>query len=431
MNDHLDFLKGKKVLVACSGGLDSVVLSHLMLKGGYEMGIAHCNFKLRGKESDDDEEFVNHFAEQSGVPFYAESFETEKYAAENGISVQMAARELRYQWFEEIRKDFDYDYILTAHHADDSLETLLINLSRGTGLRGLMGIPEQNKYVVRPLLPFSRIQILEYAKSYNLFWREDSSNDKDDYLRNYLRHNVIPEMKEGNSSLLTNVRKTQDFLKDTELLINDYLVLIRKLVMTESKDELHIDVEKLQELPNTDALLYELLRPFNFTAWDDISELIHAQSGKQIFSKTHRLLKDRKRLILTETQQNKADEEYALGASVAEIRHPIHIDIASAEHFEITNAHTVFLDRELLKFPLTIRKWREGDSFYPFGMKGSKKLSKFFKDEKLSLVAKENSWVLCSDGKIVWVIGQRLDDRFKVTKTTRDIIKLTYTPINK
>ncbi|NND63095.1 MAG: tRNA lysidine(34) synthetase TilS [Flavobacteriaceae bacterium] len=430
--DHLEtkfsFLKGKRLLVACSGGLDSVVLSHLLYQANYEIGLAHCNFKLRNEESDEDEAFVKEFSKQMEVPFYAETFNTVKFAEETGVSIQMAARELRYIWFEEIRTDFKYDYILTAHHADDSLETLLINLSRGTGLRGLTGIPEVNNEIVRPLLKFSREEILNYAKAQNLFWREDSSNSKSDYFRNDLRHNVIPLLKQMTPSLLLNVLKTQSHLQDTKLLLDDYMMLVYKLAVTESEDGFAIDIEKLMELPNTNALLFEILRPFHFTAWEDISGLLTAQSGKQIYSQTHRLLKDREKLILTEISKNGDENSYWIDKDTSEIVHPILLNLESADHFEITNANTVFIDQKTIKFPLELRKWKEGDSFIPLGMKGKKKLSKFFKDEKLSLVAKESIWVLCSDQNIVWVVGQRPDERYKVTKDSTEILKIVYTP---
>jgi tRNA(Ile)-lysidine synthase len=425
---QLSFLTDKKLLVACSGGLDSVVLTHLLKESDFDIGLAHYNFFLRGNESDEDENFVDELAKKYGIPFLSETIDTEKYAETNKLSTQMAARELRYEWFDVLLKDFNYDYVLTAHHADDDLETFLINLSRGTGLRGLTGIQEVNDKVVRPLLSFSREEILQYAKTNELYWREDSSNAKTDYLRNKLRHNVIPQYKETIKNALQNFRKTQHYLKGSRALVDDYMELIYNLVMKEVGDGYEIDIQKISELPSTQALLFELLYPFGFSAWDDISELLTAQTGKQVFSSTHRLVKDRDVLLLNEISTDSSIEELNISEGTSEIRFPIELHFELAERFEITNANTVFVDNDDLSYPLLLRRWNDGDVFRPFGMEGKKKLSKFFKDEKLSLVAKEKVWVLCSNRTIVWVVGMRLDERFKVSKKTKNIIRIDYTP---
>ncbi len=421
---NFSFLENSKLIIACSGGLDSVVLTHLLHKLKYNIAMAHCNFSLRGKESDEDAIFTENLAETLGVPFYAETFDTKTFAKDHKLSTQMAARELRYQWFEEVAQSFKYDYILTAHHADDDLETFFINLSRGTGLKGLTGIPEQNKKIVRPLLTFSRGDILKFAKAQNCYWREDSSNKKTDYLRNKIRLEVLPQFKEVSEKVLENFQKTQNHLTASQALIEDYMALVYNLVISETESGYSLNIAKISELPNTDALLYELLHPFGFTAWDDIFKLLEAQSGKEVFSGTHRLLKDREFLLLTEIKT----EQYAdfkISEGISEIKNPLHLTFETDTPFEVTNAHTVFVAKELLEFPLTLRKWEAGDYFYPFGMKGKKKVSKFFKDEKVSLVAKEKAWVLCSKNSIVWVVGYRLDDRFKRTPQTEDLLKIS------
>jgi len=425
---QLSFLRDKKLLIACSGGVDSVVLTHLLIESDFDIGLAHCNFFLRGNESDEDESFVDELANKYGIPFLSETFDTKNYAETNKLSTQMAARELRYEWFDVLLKDFNYDYVLTAHHADDDLETFLINLSRGTGLKGLTGIREVNDKVVRPLLSFSREEILRYAKTNELYWREDSSNAKTDYLRNKLRHHVIPQYKESIKNALQNFRKTQQNLKGSRALVNDYITLIYNLVMTKVGDGYEINIQKISELPNTQALLYELLYPFGFSAWDDISELLTAQTGKQVFSSTHRLVKDRDILLLNEITTDSFMDELNISEGTSDIRAPIELHFESAERFEITNANTVFVDKDDLSYPLLLRRWNDGDVFQPFGMEGKKKLSKFFKDEKLSLVAKEKVWVLCSNRTIVWIVGMRLDERFKVSKETKNIIRIDYTP---
>ena len=418
-------LKGKKILIACSGGLDSVVLSRLFKELNYDISLAHCNFSLRGKESDEDEKFVILLADKLSIPIFNKKFNTKAYKIKHKLSTQVAARQLRYQWFEEVCTEHSFDYLATAHHLDDDLETFLINLSRGTGLRGLIGIPLINDKIIRPFLNFPRADILQYAKEKNSPWREDSSNQTSDYLRNKLRIEVIPRLKEVDHNLLNGFHQTQKYLNDSMALVNDYMALIKNLVVDETEDGFEIDVLKLQDLPNTNALLYELLAPFGFTAWDDISDLLTAQSGKQIFSESHRILKNRKSLLLVENSFVHNEETYTIKESDTVIDTPINLKIEQVDKTSDYTPSIVYLDLQKLNFPLQLRKWREGDSFYPFGMKGKKKLSKFFKDEKLSLVAKEKTWVLTSGNHIVWIVGMRSDHRFKVESQTKKILKIT------
>ncbi|MFT4699040.1 MAG: tRNA(Ile)-lysidine synthase [Flavobacteriaceae bacterium] len=417
------FLEGKKLLIACSGGLDSVVLSRLMKELNYNISLAHCNFSLRGLESDEDETFVNQLADKLSIPIFIKTFETKKYAAEHKVSTQVAARNLRYHWFNELKDENLYDYILTGHHLDDDLETFFINLSRGTGIRGLDGIPSIINSIVRPLLNFSREEILQFAERKNLNWREDSSNASRDYLRNKLRLDVIPNYKEIDSRVLNNFKTTQKNLRMSQNLIDDYMTLIKNLVITQVNNEYHFNVNQLKSLPNTDGLLYELLFPFGFNAWNDISELLSAQTGKQIFSKTHRLIKNREVLILAEINLEEISE-VVVKEGTEEIYFPFHLVFSKVNKIIETHENTVYLDRDKISFPLELRHWKEGDAFYPFGMKGKKKLSKLFKDEKLSLVAKEKIWLLCSENEIVWVVGMRLDDRFKTDDNTNEILKI-------
>ncbi len=424
IEQNLSLLKGKQLLIACSGGLDSVFLARTFHELEFRIGLAHCNFGLRDKESDADAEFVADLAEMLSVPFYEEFFQTEEYAKSRKLSIQMAARELRYAWFEEIRKDFGYDYILTAHHADDRLETFLINLSRGSGLRGLSGIPEISGFVVRPLLPFGREELFNHAREQRYHWREDSSNSKMEYLRNAIRQEVVPPMKKHLKGLINQFANTQNHLRESQALVEDYMVLIRQLVLKESDDGHILDIKKLNELPNPKALLYELLYPFGFTAWEDISDLLLAQSGKTVLSATHRLVKDRGSLLLTEIPSENETETIEIGERIERIDHPIELIFSSEEKVENSSTSEIYVDKSKLAYPLSVRKWRDGDYFYPFGMKGKKKLSKFFKDEKLSLVAKEKTWLLCSGDDIVWVIGYRADDRYKVDRDTKEIIRI-------
>ena len=424
---NFPFLKEKKLLIACSGGIDSVVLTRLLKELKFDISLAHCNFSLRGKESDGDEKFVVKLADKLSVPIFTKTFQTKNYANKNGISTQMAARDQRYHWFEELLNTQQFDYLLTAHHLDDDIETFLINLSRGTGLRGLTGIPSVNQKTIRPLLHFSRAEILTFAKKNNITWREDSSNASSYYFRNKLRLEVIPKLKESSESFLHNFQQTQAYLNESQALVGDYMLLIQNLVLSKTEEGIELNIHQLKELPNTKALLFQLLSPYGFTAWEDVLDLLNAQTGKQVFSKTHRLLKNRKVLLLTEISEENISESIFISEEVRQIESPIklHFEWVS-EVSELNNNNTIYVDFQKLKYPLELRNWKQGDSFYPFGMKGKKKLSKFFKDEKLSLVAKEKVRVLCTENVILWVVGLRPDNRFKVDKNTQKILKITY-----
>jgi tRNA(Ile)-lysidine synthase len=406
--------------------MDSVVLTHLCHKMKLDISLAHCNFNLRGDESDADEDFVLHLAEDLDVEIFIESFDTEAYAKTHKLSTQMAARELRYAWFDDLMEQLHFDYVLTAHHADDNLETFLINLSRGTGLEGLTGIPEINGNIVRPLLPFSRQELEYYAIKNKLKWREDSSNFATKYLRNKLRHEVIPTLKEINPQILQNFNKTLSFLQDSNEIMEDCIAGVQKKIVSVEGDLIILDIKKLLKLSNPKAYLYQLLKDFNFTEWDDVASLLEAQSGKQVFSETHRLLKNRKTLILSE-RVSKGIETISISEKDNQVETPLGtINLEEVEQMGISNASTIYVDKHLLKFPLKLREWIKGDYFYPLGMQGKKKLSKYFKDEKLSLIEKEQTWLLCSAKDIIWIIGRRADDRFKVTESTKQILKIEF-----
>jgi tRNA(Ile)-lysidine synthase len=429
INKNLPFLTENKLLITISGGVDSVVLTQLCHKLELDFALAHCNFNLRGEASDADEDFVLQFSEGLNIEIFIENFDTEAYTRQHKLSTQMAARELRYNWFKDLAEQLGFDYILTAHHADDNLETFLINLSRGTGLEGLSGIPEINENIVRPLLPFLREDIEEYAKSENLKWREDSSNVSNKYLRNKLRMEVIPKLKEINPQLLQNFNKTIEHLKDSKDIIDDRIENISDTVITEvNAKEIRFDISQIKALNNPKAYLYELLKAYGFTEWNDVNNLLKAQSGKQVLSATHRLIKDRDCLLLSEINSvilNESEESLIINESDKQFQTPIGIIyLETTKQLNELNVSTIYVDKDKLNFPLTIRKYQEGDYFHPFGMQRKKKLSKFFKDEKLSLIDKENVWLLCSGKDIVWIINRRLDDRFKVTDKTKSILKI-------
>ncbi len=430
INNTFPFLRKRKLLIAISGGLDSVVLTHLCKQVNFEISLAHCNFNLRGTESDSDEAFVLDLANNLDLEVFIESFETETYAQNNKLSIQMAARELRYNWFQDLAQQLDFDYILTAHHADDNLETFLINLTRGTGLDGLKGIPEINKNIVRPLLKFTREDIEVYAKKNSIKWREDSSNASTKYLRNKLRHDVIPVLKAINPDVLLNFNNTLDNLKDTADIVEESVQAVLKRAIIDMDDTMvSYKISEFIKVNNPKAYVYQIFKPYGFTQWDDIVDLLKAQSGKQVFSKTHKLLKDRETLILSKIEDNDNNSQdlipLEVNSNTATINTPLGVlTFQTVENPSKTDQSTICIDKEKLKFPLTIRHWQEGDYFYPFGMKGKKKLSKYFKDEKLSLLAKKKVLLLCNQKEIVWVINYRADDRFKITDQTKSVLKI-------
>jgi tRNA(Ile)-lysidine synthase len=419
------FLKTSKLLIALSGGIDSVVLTHLCHKLGLNIALAHCNFNLRGNESDADESFVLELAENLDLEVFIQNFDTTLYAKEHKRSIQMAARELRYNWFYEIAQQLKFDYILTAHHADDNLETFLINFTRGTGLEGLTGIPEINGKFVRPLLPFSSLDIESFAKANHIKWRDDSSNKSVKYLRNKLRHEVVPILKEINPSLLQSFQSTLNHLNDTADIVEESTNAVLKRAI-ESIDEHHIafKISEFKKVNNPKAYLFEVFKPYGFTEWDDVFNLLNAESGKQVFSKTHRLVKNRAHLLLSEnTPENEL--EIFISEEQKKVKTPLGIlFFDEADAISESNQQKIYVDKDQLKFPLILRKKQEGDVFHPSGMTGKKKLSKYFKDEKLSLLDKENTWILCSGDAIVWVVNRRADNRFRVTENTKNILRI-------
>ena len=423
---HFPALADQKILIACSGGLDSIVLLHLLQKIGLTLGVAHCNFKLRGAHSDADLRFVETIAGNLGVPVFTTVFDTKTYAKTQGISTQVAARELRYEWFYSTARANGYDRIATGHHADDDLETFFINLSRVTGLRGLTGITSNTEQLIRPLLPFSRAQIMQFAKKEGLFWREDSSNSTRDYLRNKLRLDVIPAFKGVNKTVLQNFKQTQQHLKESQALLEDYITLVTKLVVSHTDAGYEIDSKQLQALPNTNTLLFELLYPYGFTDFKAIASILESEVGKKVLSKQYVLHKDRNHLVLTTKEQVVDSRVYCIDAKQQSCTIPIKLNFTKVAQVGEHEPHSLYVDAAKLTYPLKVRAWRLDDVFHPFGMKGKKKLTKFFKDEKLSLLSKNSVWVLESGDEIVWVIGLRPDDRYKVTSATKEVLKIQW-----
>lgn len=440
INENLSFLKGKRLLIAISGGIDSVALTDIFFKLNFSIFLAHCNFMLRGKESNKDEIYVKELGAKLNIPTYTIQFETNAFAEKHQVSTQMAARTLRYNFFQEIAKEHKIDYILTAHQKDDVIETVLINLTRGTGLDGLTGIPEINDNIVRPLLNFSRNEILVYATKNKLQWREDSTNSSIKYVRNKIRHKVVPFLKELNPNLLDTFNNTLEHLKGSQQIVKDRIENVREKSTSVSNGNIHFNIDQLKNLSNPRAYFYELLKDYGFAEWSDIIDLLDAQSGKQVLSKTHRLIKDREILILSEIEKKSKIKVFEILENQSKIKKPIKLKFEKVDipfdtknhknkiftEFLKDDQNIISLDYDKLKFPLTIRKWEKGDFFYPIGLSGKKKLSKFFKDEKYSLIEKEATWLLCSNNDIVWIIGKRLDDRFKISKFTCAVLKIKW-----
>lgn len=408
----------KSVLAAVSGGRDSVVLAELLHRGGYRFEIAHCNFHLRGDESNRDEQFVRRLAERYGVPCHVAHFDTDAYASEKKISIEMAARELRYEWFEQVRLERGLDLIAVAHHRDDAIETFFINLLRGAGLSGLCGMKEENGKVVRPLLHISREEIDKFVADENLEYVDDCTNATDLYLRNRIRHQLIPLMRELNPSFDTTMEQNLHNLSDANEVFIRTLENIKNEVITKRPDGIdEIAVSDVEQFNPQSTILFELLRPYGFNS-DTVTEILaglNGESGRQYISQSHRLVKDRETLQIIPL--NNTD------------RRP---DIDISEPFKRetlitlkTGKDTILCDAEKLKRPLSLRKWRDGDRFYPFGMKGSRLVSDFFSDLKLSIIEKQQQWLLCdADGEIVWLVGMRADGHFAITDKTEDVVRI-------
>ncbi|OSY86969.1 potassium ABC transporter ATPase [Tenacibaculum holothuriorum] len=428
IEQEFPFILGKKILIAISGGIDSVVLAHLFDQVQLDVSFAHCNFKLRDEDSDQDEVFVTNLAKDLGILTHTKSFNTQEYATKNKTSIQIAARDLRYNWFQELANTHSYNFIATAHHADDNLETFFINLSRGTGLEGLTGIPSINNNIIRPLLPFSREEIEQYAIENNITWSEDKSNADTKYLRNKIRHQLTPILKEINPNFIHSFNKTSTFLTQAQQIVDDKVEALKVEICSRKDDYLRFDIEKIKQLSNPKAYLYQILKSYDFTEWTDVYKLLTAQSGKQIATKNHILLKDRDFLLLLRTGKisERQDTQIIIDSEVKKITKPIQLSFEHVLKKSVLNKNIIYVDKKSLNFPLYLRKWRTGDYFYPAGMKGKKKLSKYFKDEKIPIFEKQNIWLLCtSDDKIIWVVGKRQDNRFLPHSKTTELIQIS------
>ncbi len=419
--------KGDRILLAVSGGIDSMVMTHLFLTSGYEIGIAHCNFALRAEESDMDEKLVSVFASEHGIPFFSIRFDTKSYSRENGISVQMAARELRYDWFEQIRSQNGYTTIAVAHNLNDNIETLLINLTRGTGITGLTGMrPVANK-IIRPLLFATRMEIQEYCTHRKITFREDKSNADTKYLRNKIRHQVLPLLREINPSIESTLKETIEILTGSSEIINDYISLLRQKVSVKKGDNISFNIIQLLPHIHNRAVLFELFRPYGIgeISPGDLTNIIKGKTGGQLFTGSHRIIKNREEILVS--VQKEDDKGKKLINTPEDLETVPFVESATSVSIDRgfiipTGPHELCMDSDKLIFPLIVRKWNRGDFFYPLGLNHRKKLSDYFIDNKYSIFDKSNALILESDGQIVCILGDRIDNRFRITDTTRNAL---------
>ncbi len=415
---------GDKILLAVSGGIDSMVMAHIFHHQKFEIGIAHCNFSLRNGESDKDEELVRQFASENNIQFFAIRFDTKNFAKENKLSIQMAARELRYKWFEETRNKTGFDLIAVAHNLNDNIETLLINLTRGTGLAGLTGMKPLSNKIIRPLLFATRSDIIAYQEQHNVPYREDNSNSDTKYIRNKIRHLIIPVLKEINPSIESTLNEAAERFSGFNEIVTEHIDSLRECIKEEKEQFITFNITILKKYSHNKAVLFELFKPYGITGalLTDLIKIVGGKTGGQVITDTHRIIKNRKELIIS-AEKKQSEKSYII-ESVEELTGFPGISSAKTVSVNSTyeipyDRHIACIDSQKVFFPLTIRKWKVGDYFYPLGMRQKKKLSDYFIDNKYSIFDKENIFILESEGKIVWIIGDRIDDRFKITNSTK------------
>lgn len=426
-----------RLLVAVSGGLDSVVLCHLLHRCGFQFEMAHVNFQLRENESDRDENFVAALARELSVTVHLTQFDTSAYATEEKTSIQVAARDLRYAWFNKLLAERQNSaqplhYILTAHHANDNAETILMNIFRGTGLIGLRGILPKRDKVIRPLLFAQRSELLAFAKAEKINWVEDSSNTSDKYARNYIRNTIIPQVEQQYPALVNSLNIAAYHARETELFLEKAMQACLNKLVTVKGQEQQVPVERWRQMPGAAAILYAWLKPFGFSAAQlpDAISLAGSQTGHYIDSEAFRLLRNRKWLVVTPKEEKSSailvleKDSGTLGFSGGQLTWET---IPYLSQPIPTDQHMAWLDAAKITYPLLLRPWKTGDYFYPLGMAKKKKIARFLIDIKLARTAKDQVWVLESDRKIIWVIGHRMDDRFKIKPATKNILALRFT----
>ncbi|HEY6063924.1 MAG TPA: tRNA lysidine(34) synthetase TilS [Chitinophagaceae bacterium] len=437
---HLNLFSPKdKLLLAVSGGVDSVVLCELCKQSGYSFIIAHCNFQLRGEESERDEEFVKKLGTKYGVEVLVKKFDTEKYTTENKTSIQEAARDLRYGWFTELVRGRESGvgsqsskYLLTAHHRDDNAETMMMNFFRGTGLHGLTGMPVSTGHIRRPLLSFSKEELIVFAKENKLDFVEDSSNQSSKYSRNFFRNEIIPAISKVYPQVKENLQDNINRFKEIEKLYRYSVGELKKKICKQKGKEVHIPVKQLMAFNNR-ALMYEIISSYGFNEKqvDEVIKLADSDSGKYIQSPAaiYRIIRHRHWFIISPVQSTEAENIIIEKEDKEIIFNGGKLRIGKTSNQQpATSNDTACLDLKEISFPLLLRKWKTGDYFYPLGMKKKKKLSRFFIDQKLSRTEKENVWVIESTRRIIWVAGYRIDERFKVTEKTKQVLQFSLSP---
>ena len=420
-----------RILLAVSGGMDSVVMAHLFKEAGYDCIIAHCNFQLRSEDSELDEGFVRSLAHYLEIPVKVKCFDVEAEMKEHGISMQMAARDLRYAWFEELLTEQSLDFVATAHNQNDAVETFFLNLSRGSGIRGLKGISPRRERIIRPLLFASRPRIESYQKSHKIDFREDASNLETKYQRNKIRHDVLPVMEQINPGFMEAMEGNMERLGEVFEIYDQSVQQVRNELLKESQGKIIIQIERLRALSPLRTWLYELFSPFGFTPMqcEGIEKIMDAGPGRQSISTTHRLFVDRNRMILVPTS-TKSFERFYLDDPEKHSSLPFPMDMEVMDRAELesipTNPNVACLDLDEIQFPLIIRRWMHGDYFFPLGMDQNKKLSDFFVDEKVPVPEKERIWIMASGEKIVWIMGYRIDNRFRISSSTSRVLRLRF-----
>ena len=418
----------KRLLVAVSGGPDSVVLLDSLHREGFSVVVAHCNFHLRGEASDADAIFVSSLADKYQVAYCQADFDTEKVAEERKVSIEMAARDLRYEWFEQMANEYNCDLIAVAHNADDVVETFFLNLTRGTGLQGLSGMAELRGRIVRPLLQVSREQIMEYIAENELEYRIDATNLETVYTRNKIRHNVVSQLMEINPSFLETMANNMRFIASAQGIVEAYAAEAYKHVVTEEGERIRFDLNRLREFEGVDTLLFLWLNRYGFGS-DVVMQLYRSLNdiaGKQFYSATHRIVGGREYLECTmhNAQCTMQNAEFTIDEKQFTINNPIKLEVNEVDIADfrlIKSANVACLDVDKLQYPLVLRRWKRGDWFIPYGMKGRKKLSDFFADKKMNLIEKERVWLLASGDDIVWIVGHRVDARYAVTEKTKRV----------
>ena len=421
---HIPLSSGQLVLVGLSGGADSVALLSILTTLGYRCEACHCNFQLRGEESLRDRRFAENVAAEVGVPFREITFDTMAYAAANKVSVEMACRELRYEWFEQQRRESGAAYVAVAHHRDDSIETMLLNLIRGTGIAGLTGIQPVNGTIIRPLLSLSRAEIEAYLFEAHLTYVVDSTNRETLYTRNKIRLQLLPLMQTINPSVYESLSRTADYLCEVEALYRTAVDTYKKQVVSNGDDGVHIHIESLRSLPGARTILFEIIKDYGFLSsqLDDIWAAVDAPSGRFFDAPVYRLLKDRNDFVLYQRRSTQKIRIIEYGTFTVDEPVRLTLTLRDAVGYEIPRRpDTACFDAGLLPFPLVLRTWREGDKFKPFGMKGHQKLSDYFNNHKYTLARKQSTWLLCAGEEIVWIVGERSSDSYKVTPSTRQI----------